>query len=48
MLARLYLRASTDEQVAQRARAALERFAQEHGLQVAGAYAEHRVRCQVG
>src|SRR5690349_16226512 len=41
MLARLYLRASTDEQDAQRARAALEAFAAERGLLVAGAYVEN-------
>jgi DNA invertase Pin-like site-specific DNA recombinase len=41
MLTRLYLRASTDDQDAQRARTALERFADEHGLRVAGAYAEN-------
>ena len=41
MLTRLYLRASTDEQDAMRARAALDRFAHEHGLTVAGSYAEN-------
>jgi DNA invertase Pin-like site-specific DNA recombinase len=41
MLARLYLRASTDEQDAMRARAPLERFADKHGLAVAGVYAEN-------
>jgi DNA invertase Pin-like site-specific DNA recombinase len=41
MLTRLYLRASTDDQDAMRARGALERFADEHGLQVAGTYAEN-------
>lgn len=41
MLARLYLRASTKEQDAERARAALERFAAERGLVVAAAYIEH-------
>lgn len=40
-LARLYLRASTDEQDASRARAALERFAEERGLVVAAAYVEN-------
>ena len=39
--ARLYLRASTDEQDAQRARAALEAFAVEHGLPVVGRYVEN-------
>ena len=41
MLARLYLRASTDEQDASRARADLEAFAVDKGLRVAGAYLEH-------
>jgi DNA invertase Pin-like site-specific DNA recombinase len=41
MLARLYLRASTDEQDATRARGALEAFATERGLRVAGAYVEN-------
>ena len=41
MLTRLYLRASTAEQDASRARAALEAFAEEHGLQVAGTYTEN-------
>ena len=41
MLTRLYLRASTDEQDAMRARNALERFAGEHALTVAGSYAEN-------
>jgi len=41
MLARLYLRASTEDQDAQRARAALERFAAEHDLTVAASYAEN-------
>jgi DNA invertase Pin-like site-specific DNA recombinase len=41
MLARLYLRASTEDQDAQRARAALERFAEEHGLAVAASYSEN-------
>lgn len=41
MLARLYLRASTDEQDATRARAALEGFAAEHGLTVAASYVEN-------
>jgi DNA invertase Pin-like site-specific DNA recombinase len=40
-LTRLYLRASTEDQDATRARAALEAFAAEHGLLVAGAYAEN-------
>jgi DNA invertase Pin-like site-specific DNA recombinase len=41
MLARLYLRASTDEQDASRARSVVEAFAAERGLVVAGAYVEH-------
>src|SRR3954452_21090239 len=41
MLARLYLRASTDEQDASRARASIEAFAAERGLAVAGAYIEN-------
>ena len=41
MLARLYLRASTDEQDANRARAALEGFAAERGLQIAATYVEN-------
>lgn len=41
LLSRLYLRASTDEQDAQRARAALEQFAKEHGLVVAASYIEN-------
>ena len=41
MLARLYLRASTNEQDAGRARDALERFAVEHGLVIAASYAEN-------
>jgi DNA invertase Pin-like site-specific DNA recombinase len=40
-LARLYLRASTTEQDASRARAALEAFATERGLTIAGAYTEN-------
>jgi DNA invertase Pin-like site-specific DNA recombinase len=40
-LARLYLRASTDEQDASRARAALEAFAADKGLTVAGTYVEN-------
>lgn len=40
-LARLYLRASTDEQDATRARAALEAFAADKGLPVAGTYVEN-------
>ena len=40
-LTRLYLRASTDEQDAGRARAALEAFAAERGMVVAGAYVEN-------
>ena len=41
MLARLYLRASTDEQDATRAREQLDAFAAERGLRVAGAYVEN-------
>ncbi len=41
MLTRLYLRASTQDQDAMRARTALERFAAQHGLTVAGSYAEN-------
>jgi DNA invertase Pin-like site-specific DNA recombinase len=41
VLARLYLRASTDDQDAQRARAALERFASDHDLTIAASYAEN-------
>ena len=41
VLARLYLRASTDEQDASRARASLEAFATEHGLTVVGTYIEN-------
>lgn len=41
MLARLYLRASTDEQDASRARAQLEAFAVERGLTIAATYVEN-------
>jgi DNA invertase Pin-like site-specific DNA recombinase len=41
ILTRLYLRASTDEQDASRARAALEAFAAEHGLTIAGTFTEN-------
>ena len=41
MLARSYLRASTDEQDATRARAQIEAFAAEHGLVIAGTYVEN-------
>lgn len=41
MLARLYLRASTDEQDADRAHADLKAFAAERGLRVAGCYREN-------
>ena len=41
MLARLYLRASPDEQDANRARASLEQFAAEHDLTVAARYVEN-------
>jgi DNA invertase Pin-like site-specific DNA recombinase len=41
MLARSYLRASTDEQDATRAREAVEAFAAEHGLTIAATYLEN-------
>ena len=41
ILTRLYLRASTDEQDASRARAALEAFSAEHGLTIAGTFTEN-------
>ena len=41
MLARLYLRASTDDQDASRARRQVESFAAERGLVVAGVYIEN-------
>ena len=41
MLARSYLRASTDEQDATRARASVEAFAAEHGLTIAATYVEN-------
>ena len=41
MFVRAYLRASTDEQDASRARAALDAFAQERGLHVAARYTEN-------
>jgi DNA invertase Pin-like site-specific DNA recombinase len=41
MLARAYLRASTDEQDASRARAQVEAFAAERGLTIAGTYIEN-------
>jgi DNA invertase Pin-like site-specific DNA recombinase len=41
MLARSYLRASTDEQDATRARAAVELFAAEYGLSIVGTYVEN-------
>jgi DNA invertase Pin-like site-specific DNA recombinase len=41
ILIRLYLRASTDEQDARRARAALRAFVRERGLTVAGTYVEN-------
>ena len=43
MLARSYLRASTDEQDATRARAAVELFAAEHGLNIVGTYVENEL-----
>lgn len=41
-LTRVYLRASTSEQDASRARAALEGFAAEHGLTIAATYVENQ------
>ncbi len=41
MLVRAYLRASTDDQNAERARADLEAFAVERGLQIVSTYVEH-------
>ncbi len=41
MLARCYLRASTDEQDATRARSAVEAFAAEHDLNIVGTYVEN-------
>src|SRR5271166_547905 len=41
MVARSYLRASTDEQDATRARAAVESLAAEHGLNIVGKYVEN-------
>jgi DNA invertase Pin-like site-specific DNA recombinase len=41
MVARSYLRASTDEQDATRARAAVESFAFEHGLNIVGKHVEN-------
>ena len=41
MVARSYLRASTDEQDATRARAAVESFAAERGLNIVGKYVEN-------
>jgi hypothetical protein len=46
ILARLYLRASTDEQDATRARAALEAFAADHGLTTLRTKAARRSRAQ--
>jgi DNA invertase Pin-like site-specific DNA recombinase len=40
-LTRIYLRASTDQQDATRARAQVEAFAAEHGLVIVGTYLEH-------
>lgn len=39
---RAYLRASTDEQDAQRARSSLDRFAQERGVSICNYYAENQ------
>src|SRR5947209_6401389 len=41
MFVRAYLRASTDEQDAKRARGDLERFAHDHGLAIAATYVEN-------
>ena len=41
MLARAYLRASTDEQDASRARAQIEGFAADRGLPIVGTYVEN-------
>jgi DNA invertase Pin-like site-specific DNA recombinase len=41
VLTRIYLRASTDEQDANRARAALDAFAADRGLTIAGSYLEN-------
>jgi DNA invertase Pin-like site-specific DNA recombinase len=41
MFVRAYLRASTDEQDASRAKTALKTFAKEHGLKIAGFYVEN-------
>jgi DNA invertase Pin-like site-specific DNA recombinase len=41
MFVRAYLRASTDDQDATRARQQLDAFATEHGLSIAAAYVEH-------
>lgn len=41
MLTRCYLRASTDEQDAGRAREQVESFANDHGLRIVGTYIEH-------
>ena len=43
MVARSYLRASTDEQDATRARAKVELFAAEHGLNIVGKYVENEL-----
>src|SRR5580693_2694171 len=40
-LARSYLRASTNEQDATRARSHVEKFAADHGLTIAGSYVEN-------
>lgn len=47
MLARSYLRASTDEQDATRARAAVETFAAEHDLTIVGTYIENESGAQL-
>jgi DNA invertase Pin-like site-specific DNA recombinase len=43
MVARSYLRASTDERDATRARASVESFAAEHGLNIVGKYVENEL-----
>ena len=48
MLARSYLRASTDEQDATRARAQVETFAAEHGLTIVGTYVENESGAKLG
>ncbi len=45
-LARAYLRASTNEQDATRARGQIDAFAAEHGLTIASAYVENESGAQ--